>query len=79
VTSLQSHPIDACRPALRLWLKSLDFKGVLLPNFNRIVERELLIVAVQRLEGSFNIARTNLSISLDISDFGCKRRKCEQT
>jgi hypothetical protein len=49
-------------PFLRLNLRLLSFfKGVLFQNFNSVVERELLVMGVQRLEDIFSIVSTNLS------------------
>jgi len=35
-------------------------KGALLPNFNKICERDLLIAVIQLLEDIFSIGRTDL-------------------
>jgi hypothetical protein len=60
-----SKPLSQLRnlhgPLLRLRLRFLSlFKGTLLRNFNKIVERELLIVVAQELEDTFSIAGMNL-------------------
>ena len=44
---------------LRFWFLSF-FKGALLPNFNKIVEREFLTMGVQQLKDTFSTVRTNL-------------------
>jgi len=56
------------------------FRGVLLLNFDKIVERELLIVGFLQLEYTLNIAGTNLSAYLNIlrpaeNDLSEERRK----
>jgi hypothetical protein len=46
---------------LRLGFRFLKFfKGALIPNFNKTVEHELLIMGVWQLEDVFSVVLTNL-------------------
>ena len=48
-------------PLFRLRLRFLNFfKGAVPPNFHSVVERQLLVVGVQRLEDIFSIVSINL-------------------
>ena len=69
VSSNESSPLLQLRnllsPFLRLRLRLLDsFKGALLPNLNKMVERELLITGVQKHENILQITRTILRVGL---------------
>ena len=67
-SSLESHG-----PLLRLRLRLLSFfKAASLLNFNRIVQRALLIIGVKRFEDNFNIAGTNLRSWLNVVGLGPK-------
>jgi hypothetical protein len=58
-------------PLLKLRFRFLGFyNGSLLPNFNKIVECELLMMGVQQLEDVFSIVRTNLRAWLSMLDLG---------
>jgi hypothetical protein len=58
-------------PNLRLRFRFLSFfKGALLQNFNRVVERDLMIVVLQQLEDTFSILRTNLCPCLKVPGVG---------
>ena len=49
------------KPSWRFKLRFLSFfKGVLFQKFKSVVERELLVMGVQRLEDIFSIVSTNL-------------------
>ena len=53
--------LNRLSPFLRLRVKLLgSFKGALLPNLNKMVERKLLITGVRQHENIFQISRTNL-------------------
>jgi hypothetical protein len=59
-------------------------KGTLLPNFNKILGREFLIVGVQQAEGIFSILYTNLNpwlkiLCLGANDVSAERRYGETT
>lgn len=67
---------------LRLRLHSL-FAGDLLPKFNRMVERGLLITEVQQIEDIFSIVGKNVSVWLSIlgleaTDVCAEMRKTQQ-
>ena len=67
-------------PFVRLRLKFLSFfKGVLFQNFNRVVELELLVMGVQRLEDIFSIVSTDLRNWLNIIGSGSKRPSAERS
>jgi len=56
---------------LRFRLRFLSFlKGPLLPNFNKIFERDLLIAVLQLLEDIFSIGHTDLRFWLSILVLG---------
>jgi len=58
-----------CVPVLRLRIRSLcSFKAASLPNFNKMVRCELLIMGVQQLEDVFSILRTNFRAWINTSD-----------
>jgi hypothetical protein len=83
----QLQSVQATQPTsklsflLRFRLRFLSFfKGALLLNFNSLVERELLIMGVQRLEDIFSIISTNLRnwlniLGLGANDVSAERRK----
>jgi hypothetical protein len=48
------------------------FKASSLPNFNRIVERAILILEDYRFEDIFSIAGTNLRAWLNVAGRGAK-------
>jgi len=67
----QSKPISTtqnrCGAFLLFRLRFLSFlKGALLPNFNKVCERVLLIAVIQLLEHIFSIGRTDLRFRLSI-------------
>lgn len=62
---------------LRLRLLSF-FKAASLLNFNRVVERALLIIGVQRFEDIFSTAGTNLRSWLNVVGLGPKDVRTER-
>ena len=65
--------------SLRLRLRLLSFfKAASLLNFNRVVERVLLIIGVQRFEDIFSIAGTNLRSWLNAVGLGPKDVRTER-
>ena len=54
------------------------FKSPLLPNFNKMAERELLTMGVQQLEDIFSIAHSNLRCWLIIWGLGAKDVSAER-
>jgi hypothetical protein len=82
----QSKPLSQLQhrygPLLRLRLRSLcSFMAALLPNFNKTVRRELLIMEVQQIDDVFNILCTNIRAWINTSDLeekelSTERRKC---
>ena len=70
---------DRLRLRLGRRLRSLcSFKAVMLPNFNKIVRRELLIMGVQQLGDIFSNLRTNLGAWINTSDVGGKGCKWQK-
>jgi hypothetical protein len=60
-------------PLLTVRLMFLSFfKGALLPNLNKMVECEILILVVQHLEDIFNIICLDLHVWLNILSVGAK-------
>lgn len=69
VSSNESSPLVQLRnllsPFLRPRLRLLgSFRGALLPNLNKMVERKLLITGIQKHENIFQITRTILRAGL---------------
>jgi hypothetical protein len=50
----------------------------LLPNFNKMAERELLTMGVQQLEDIFSIAHSNLRCWLNVWGLGAKYVSAER-